>query len=192
MKKGLALVNVKQSTGPRASRRVRFCADLDTALGLAEESLLHDSREDGTRVSKVSRELMGIRSGFEYALRQIDELHGQDFADSLLDLEPYVKPLELKAGDYLFQCDGGVVQESQRGLFFIESGLLKLERDASKTTTMTRTLSAHTLNSTPSLTLKHEHARMGSIARRASMAKAGLQSRAASSNLRLMRFGAGW
>ena len=82
--------------------------------------------------------LNSLKSGFQKALKLIDEQHGQDFSKNLLDLEPHTQAMELQAGERLFACDGGQVEESERGLFFIESGMLKIEREAGNTLTRGR------------------------------------------------------
>jgi hypothetical protein len=130
-------------------------------------------------------------NGFQYALMQIDELHGKEFAHGLVGLQSHVVALELDPGQFLFQGDVGVVQEGQRGLFFIESGLLKIERDSSQSLTMSRTRSSHSLAANSILTLKHQHARMGSIARKAALAKSS-QHGGGPQTLRLARIGPGW
>ena len=85
-------------------------------------------------INESPRLLLG-ESGFLHALKQIDELHGQAFAQGLGDLQSFVVPLELEPGSCLFQSDGGVVLG--RGLFFIESGLLKIETDSGRSLTLT-------------------------------------------------------
>ena len=186
MKKGLALAGVKpDSTGPRTKRTVRFFVDLDSAVGHAEDTLIQNEMVEVTE----NHSMRSAKSGFHYALTQIDELFGQDFAPGLLDLQPFTVPLELEPGQFLFQCDGGVVKESHRGLFFIESGLLKVERDASQSLTLTRTRGGSSAQAIH--TLKNQHARMGTMAKRASIVKGALHG-GGPQNLRLARFGPGW
>jgi hypothetical protein len=186
MKRGLALGGVKQETGPRSRRVVRFFSDLDKALGSAEDDLLETEMVENFKNPSVSG---SKTSGFRYALDQIDEVHGQKFAHDLTDLEIFCTPLDLEPGQPLFFCDGGPIQESRRGLFFVESGLLKIERNSSHTLTMTRSLGAHQAAS--SYTLKYQHARMGTLARNAAIAKINQQGMSPG-NLRLARFGPGW
>ena len=185
MRRGFALGGVKPTSGPRSQSVVRFFSDLDTALGKAEDTLIHDEMTvDVDQRSQLSRR----SNGFRYALEQIDELHGEEFTECLLNLQPFTTPFELDVGQYLYERDGGVVPDRSRGLFFIESGFLKIERDSSQSLTLTRTRSGHNLLDEPP-TLKHQHARMGSMARRASQAKGAHPS---GKNLRLARIGPGW
>jgi hypothetical protein len=184
MKKGLALGGIKPERGNRAARIVRFFPDLDTALGKAEDFLLESEVPEEPDVYRPTTD--GL-DGFRYALQQIDHLHGQQFAEGLDELASFVHAIELGEGGRLFQNDGGLIHESERGLFFIESGLLKIERDTSQTMTMTRTRSYQTLNSTSQLTLRNQHARMG--ARKKAMEKS---SGGSSQNIRVARIGPGW
>jgi anti-anti-sigma regulatory factor len=189
MRRGFALGGVKPEAGLlRSKRTLRFFADLDTALGQAEDFWIQSEMvaiNESTRLSPGE-------SGFLHALKQIDELHGQEFAQGLVDLQSFVVPLELEPGSCLFQSDGGVVQD--RGLFFIESGLLKIETDSGRSLTLTRTYSSQVLNTSAVLTLKNQHARMGSLARKAALAKSksSVHGPAGPQTLRLARIGPGW
>ena len=48
--------------------------------------------------------------------------------------------MELKPGESLFQEEGGLVKEEDRGFFFIEHGLMTIERDPMKSTRNTMSL----------------------------------------------------
>lgn len=130
--------------------------------------------------------------GFQYALKQIDEQHGQEFCLGLLALEKHTIPIELQPDDPLYEEDGGVVGEEDRGLFFIESGMLKIERDASNTftrgrNTLTRSRTSNTLNNL--------HARAGSMGQKIAALKAagaGRGRESLSRTFRLARIGPGW
>lgn len=50
--------------------------------------------------------------------------HGKAFAEGLHGLQKYTSPIELATGECLFSCDGGIIEEHQRGLFFIEEGIM--------------------------------------------------------------------
>lgn len=89
-------------------------------------------------ITRQSKSQNSASSGFQRALKFIDEQHGQEFSKNLLDIEPHTRPIELQAGERLFACDGGQVEDNERGLFFIESGMLKIERDAGNTLTRGR------------------------------------------------------
>ena len=202
IRKGFALGGIQQETGVfRSKRSVRIFPDLDTALGSAEDFLIHyETSTVGGDASSLSmdRPKNPGSSGFLHALKQIDELHGQEFANGLVDLEAFVEPVELEPGSCLFESDGGVVHD--RGLFFIEYGLLKITTDATRSLTLTRTYSSQHLNkmsnsstganasSSNLLTLKNQHARMGTLARKAALAK----TRQSPQSLRLARIGPGW
>lgn len=187
MKRGLSLGGVKPGTGPRSKSSVRFFSDLDTALGNAEDELIRIEMTEAFKSRWITKR---GENGFRHALQQIDEVHGQAFAQGLYGLEPYCEPLVLEPDEFLFQCDGGSIQEKNRGLFLIESGLLKIEREASEQLTATRSLFS-SRTTTASYTLKNQHARMGSLARIAALAKRNQQG-TSSSSLRLARFGPGW
>jgi hypothetical protein len=187
MQSGLALGGVvPDKTGPRSKRMTLFFSDLDTALGRAEDMLIQNEMIQTSERRRFNTSV----SGFEHALHQIDELHGETFADDLIELQKFVEPLELQPGECLFESDGGVVNDRSRGLFFIESGLLKIEKDTSHVMSQTRT--HNKLIYDPHVTLKHQHARMGSVAKRAFLAKGALQGSSDRQSLRLARIGPGW
>ena len=113
MKKGLALGGVKPDAGPRSQSQCRFFADLDSALGRAEDALIQTEMELPSPRSlarnRSSESLDGGR-GFLRALQQIDELHGLSYARQLFDLHSFVDVVELKPGDHLYKSDGGVIE----------------------------------------------------------------------------------
>ena len=120
MIKGLELGGVKPDTGPRSQSSVRFFSDLDTALGKAEDSLIQTEMNTGAarntlRPSRSTESLDGGR-GFRRALKQIDELHGLHFTSSLIKLQPFMELIELEPGMFLYEKDGGIVEESNRGV----------------------------------------------------------------------------
>lgn len=195
MRKALTLGGVKpeSSLNPR-DRTIRFFPDLDTALGKAEDHMIMLDRSvvDGSSsLHSLSFKGREDASGFQFSLNQIDELHGQDFADGLIDLEPYVESLVLAPGDLLFESDGGIVHEDERGLFFIEQGMIKVSRDPSLTLTINRTRSYGNFGSIGTTgTLGHKHARMGSFAKKVAQVKQ--QGTDSSKSPRLARIGPGW
>ena len=123
------------------------------------------------------------------ALKCIDEQHCQEFSKDLIGLEPYTSVVELRAGDRLFACDGGPVEDRERGLFFIESGMLKIERDA--TETLTRGTSTLTRSRGSSGTLGNLHARSGTVGRQRAAIKAASRDNM-TQTFRLARIGPGW
>jgi hypothetical protein len=90
---------------------VRFFSDLDSALGKAEDELTFNMEVDTQEEQKSKRLSQGNESGFRYALKQIDEQHGQEFCVGLVELEKYTTPIRLQPGDPLFEEDGGVIEE---------------------------------------------------------------------------------
>lgn len=192
MRKSLALGGVRPEMNlPRKDRNIRLFQDMDTGLGKAEDYVimlggsLIDQRLDAIRFHDQS-----CSSGFRYSMKQIDELHCQEFSEKLADLEPFVEPLQLAPGEILFESDGGIVTDKDRGLFFIESGMLKISRDATLSLTLNRTRSYGHLGSQGAGgngTFGHQHARLGSFARKAAeMKDHGMD------HFRLARIGPGW
>ena len=192
-KRGLALDGMSPDTGRRSrnERTVRFFRDFDFALGKAEDLLLESDRMV-PQPSTIQPEHFRAEQGFQHALEKIDELHGQHFAVDLREMEPYVYSIDLRPGDRLYHSDGGLIPDKQRGLFFIESGELRIERDASQTLISTR--SGGTLNhrSDSRFTLRHEHGRMASMARRISLMEHSVRGVSSQNNFRVMRIGPGW
>lgn len=129
MRMTLALGGIKPETGERSERKLRFFPDLDSALGKAEDMLLRDTHIYKPDILDESRRRLvsegdTSNSGFGFALRHIDEQHGKSFAQGLEGLRKHTRALDLAPGECLFSCDGGPVQEDQRGLFFIEEGIM--------------------------------------------------------------------
>jgi MFS superfamily sulfate permease-like transporter/CRP-like cAMP-binding protein len=199
MRLTLSLGNVKPETGERSQRQIRFFPDLDSALGKAEDMLLRDSPiyqsdNNGGSRRRLLSEGDANRSGFGFALRHIDEQHGKEFAEGLQGLQKYTSPIELAPGESLFSCDGGIIQEHERGLFFIEEGIMKIERDSS--VTLTRgSLTQNTLEPTRSSfdsegSIGQMHARSKTMARRVETIKSA--GHVNTTHFRLARIGPGW
>lgn len=133
----LALGGFKPDTGVRSKRQVRFFARLDAGLGKAEDILLESDYDD--QMNEVPtrpgmRRLMRKKeSGFQVALRYIDTEHGDNFSGELAGLEKYTTVMELQPGEALY--GDGKTKAIERGLFFIEAGVLKLERGTGDTVT---------------------------------------------------------
>jgi hypothetical protein len=141
-------------------------------------------------------------SGFQLALRHIDELHGTEFAEGLKELESYTSSIQLAERQLLFEKDGegGVVKENKHGLFFIEAGIVRVEQDRSDMT-LTRTRSylgtaamnkLSRNNADVQHTLKGQHARLGTFARQMALAKRRATNSHPPPNLRTARMGPGW
>ena len=118
------------------------------------------------------------------ALKCIDEQHGQEFSKTLHGLEPYTTVVELQTGDRLFASDG----DRERGLFFIETGTLKIERDATETLTRGRSTLTRSRSSS---TLGNLHARSGTLGRQRAAMKAASRDNM-TQTFRLARIGPGW
>jgi MFS superfamily sulfate permease-like transporter len=121
---------------PSASNRhLSIELDLEAALGKAEDELLKyvGHKEEisiaaSNRLRHIRRVSM-IDHGLRHALREIDKQHDLQTAKHLEELEKFTTPLEL---------DVDVEFCSRPGLYFVESGLIKYEYDAS--TTVRRTI----------------------------------------------------
>lgn len=160
------------------------------ALGRAEDFISLELQEKEKERTLTPRSMRLSGSGFQAALKCIDEQHGQEFSKDLLELEEYTIAVELQAGDCLFACDGGPIEDRERGLFFIESGMLKIERDANET--LTRGRSSSTLSRNRSFgTLGHLHARSGTLGRQRAAMKA-TSREPMTQTFRLARIGPGW
>ncbi|KAL3931321.1 MAG: hypothetical protein SGBAC_011365 [Bacillariaceae sp.] len=200
MRKALALGGIKPEAHlSRRERIVRLFADMDTGLGSAEDFLI-SLNAPPVRHDRIACDTS--TEGFRSSLQKIDELHFQNFAESLVDLEPFVEPLELSPGDVLFATDGGIIRDEERGLFFIECGTLKISRDSSMSLTLNRTRSYGHLGSfgasSGSLgvsnggTISNRHARLQSLARSIGRSKHQSAGTGSPDNFRLARIGPGW
>ena len=133
-------------TPSRKNPHVFYMDDLDSSLGKAEDDLLklvaqNEERiiQDGKR-QRHQRITSMIDNGLRYALRKIDEQHDVGFAKHLTELEKYAVPLELEPGELLNETGSECLQ---RGLYFIESGLIKCSVDASASLTRGRQQASH-------------------------------------------------
>jgi hypothetical protein len=116
---------------PSASNRhLSIELEIEAALGKAEDELLkyvgHKEERTiaaGNRLRHIRRVSM-IDHGLRHALRAIDKQHDLQMAMHLEELEIFTTPVELGV-DVAF-C-------SRPGLYFVESGLIKCEYDASTT-----------------------------------------------------------
>ncbi len=120
----LGLGGFKPETTDRSTRKLRFFSNLDAALGKAEDLLLEAEREENEFSPAFDRvRLMSEgESGFLSALRHIDDEHGHNFSVDLVGWEEYTQLVELQPGDQLYKEIEA--QDLERGLFFIESGVL--------------------------------------------------------------------
>jgi hypothetical protein len=159
----MALGGVKPETGrERRDRRLRFFPDLDSAVGKAEDLLLDYSYIDDEIVHANDYK---YGSGFQQALLHVDEQHQTNFAKDLLGLEEYTTVVGLEPGDILYRD-----KDIERGLFFIEHGILKIERAADFTFGRSRNDIFDRFKNDG--TLNHLHARTGSVGREIARLKA--------------------
>lgn len=134
----LSLGNFKPDTGIRSKRQLRFFPDLDSALGKAEDMLLETYFVEWEPKASCSdrRRLFSDRmkeNGFRTALSHIGAEHGSNFSMNLTRLQEYTTKIELKAGEILYE--DGESKNIERGLFFIEAGVLKVEHLTNQTAT---------------------------------------------------------
>ena len=74
----------------------------------------------GRRDSTRKLQSLGEESGFQLALRKVDEQHGTNFALELASVEDYTTPIQLEPNESLYDS----TSRPERGLFFIEEGVL--------------------------------------------------------------------
>ena len=121
----LNLGGFKPETTDRSKRKLRFFSNLDAALGKAEDLLLDaecDEYESTTDDARMTLSTEIETQGFRKALRHIDDEHEQNFSSDLLDWQEHTQLVELQPGDQLYKARES--DEMERGLFFIESGVL--------------------------------------------------------------------
>ena len=180
-----------------------FFSSMEEALGSFESSLLKkvlhtEEREiEDSEVRARERFMSMDDDGFICALRHIDEQHGMDFASQLEELQVHTRAVELKVGQELME----VTDEEERGLFFIEHGLMKVVRDPSYT--MTRGSNASLRRKVgPNFVNQRLHnegsisnlkARTATAGRECALLKATAGNHTRTShNFRLARIGPGW
>jgi CRP-like cAMP-binding protein len=134
----MALGNFKPDTGERSKRQLRFFPNLDAALGKAEDMLLEAHFVDTEPQQYISHKRRVAldklkENGFRTALNHIDAEHGENFSLELIGLQEYTTSVELESGDQLYE--DGESKGLERGLFFIEEGMLKVEHSTDQTAT---------------------------------------------------------
>jgi CRP-like cAMP-binding protein len=134
----LALGNFKPDAGVRSKRQLRFFPNLDAALGKAEDMLLEarfvDPEPQPSLLDRRRKVLDKLKdNGFRTALGHIDAEHGENFSLELVGLQEYTTAVELETGELLYE--DGQSKGLERGLFFIESGILKVEHYTDQTAT---------------------------------------------------------
>lgn len=198
MKGTLTYAGVK----PMSGRHFHWSFDLESALAKAEDKLItevfhleeRDQLETSVRLKKrgESIDLRDTDDGFLYALRKIDEQHSLHTVDQLAELAPYIVPLELKPGEVLVR---------KNGLYFVETGLMRVQSSASTgfTSTANTVSTAHGVvprmeSSTASI--GHLDARSTTLGRETALWKAKQDNRLhpehSEQTFRLARIGQGW
>lgn len=203
-----SLRSIFAHSGVKPHRGLRFLPDIETALGKAEDALIKYvfQKEEKTVVETGERRRARLMSvdddGFRFALKQIDDQHGISFASDLTELQKYTTPVELESGESLFGDESPFDDEARRGLFFIETGFMKVERDP--TYTMTRGSKASLRRKMPpgfacqrvagkGGSISQLNARAATIATEAALLKSTTGYRARTSHtFRLARIGPGW
>ena len=193
-------------SGVKADRTISFVSDLERALSKAEDGLLNNVlhiKEQDVQIAgsrQRSRSVSNSDDGFRYALKKIDEQvrwkstvnifsciapalsiaeqHHLNYADKLSDLEKSTTVIELKNGEALFRDEGGRIDDSERGFFFIEFGRMRIEQDAHST--LARQTGKGTQSSIGRLNARapvfgHQASRLKEQSRRAAEADSGAQ-----------------
>lgn len=99
---------------PRHPAHCDMCAAPKVST-VAEDSDVRCDRLMNCMVSKP-RKSFTCWSEEMQPLTHTNGYEGLDFTTSLMDLQPYMELIELEPGTFLYAQDGGVVEESQRGV----------------------------------------------------------------------------
>ncbi len=192
-----------------------FSTDLETSLGVAEDQILKDvakvlEREKtdaevriSRRTEQLSKEGVNqdsiIADGFRHALSLVDSEQGLGFCNHLMGLASFVKPLDLQPGQSLYDVasmmfHGPNLSPFQRGLFFIEYGAIKVERDPNISISHSHSLRKR--RSIDELNSRHTISGMKARSTRTGYASNSLKRMNSSSkrnmSFRLARVGPGW
>lgn len=173
-----------------------YTSDMETALASAEDSLLSnvfhleekDESESSRRLlqRKMRAESIGenVDDGFRYALKKIDEQHGLTTARDLIEFLSSTSLVVLEPGDTL------VTDAVDHGLFFVETGLIRVQRTKVNTESGTKT-PAFIYQDGGSI--GHLNARSQSIGRETTVwKKTKQQTQHTEQCFRLARIGQGW
>jgi len=121
----LGLGGFKPEMTERSERKLRFFPNVDSALGKAEDLLLEEEDDDDVDEPIPAGDprvrLLSEMNGFGIALRHIDEEHGENRSSDLHGWQSHTRLVELKPGDQLYTSGE---EDLERGLFFVESGIL--------------------------------------------------------------------
>lgn len=197
LRSDMAYAGIKKQAG---SSLLTFMTDLETALARAEDGLLstvfhlEEKTEAETSTRGHRRRESQVEDGFAYALKKIDEQHNLNTVIDLLDFRDYTSPIELEAGEILYRD-----MEDQSGLYFVETGLMRVRHPAGHSTL--NTMSLGPLDSDvptsnlydPTQSLGHMNARGGTIGRQVAIWKEEYgRYEQNEQTFRLARIGQGW
>lgn len=168
---------------------LRFPPTLESALMKAEDGLLKFVLKSEEREMRlVHQTSLSEDDGFLRALTLIDVKHGVSIASKLNQLRPYTNVVTLTAGESLFHnIDGSDNTGRERGLFFIEHGIMRVERNA-------YAMNTRTGNNWRSIDSKYPISSLGSFESLINL-KAAWASKLTDGNqrnVRIARFGSGW
>ena len=168
---------------------LRLPPTLESALMKAEDGLLKFvlKTEEREMIHVHERSRNAVNDGFLHALTLIDQKHGTAIASKLNDLRPFTSVVNLAAGESLFHNPDGSENDRELGLFFIEHGIIRVERDAFATNTRT----GNTLRSIDSSDAPTGLTSFGSLTnlKAAWVSKLNNDDKR---NVRIARFGSGW
>eukprot|EP00521_Asterionellopsis_glacialis_P011202 CAMPEP_0195293998 /NCGR_PEP_ID=MMETSP0707-20130614/13943_1 /TAXON_ID=33640 /ORGANISM="Asterionellopsis glacialis, Strain CCMP134" /LENGTH=932 /DNA_ID=CAMNT_0040354855 /DNA_START=29 /DNA_END=2824 /DNA_ORIENTATION=- len=176
-------------SGIKPSSTLQFIADVELALGRAEDGLLTEVCKIEEQAEHDAKVRLRSRSygddGFRFALRMIDQTHSTKFGGALMKLEPHTKTVELEPGDLLFQED---TSDSDRGFFFIEYGLLRVQRN-----TGFSVAGGSAIPGSGDVSIGHLNARASTLGREGAFLKSIAENRNDQGyTFRLSRLGVGW
>ncbi|KAL7550719.1 hypothetical protein ACHAWF_013954 [Thalassiosira exigua] len=184
----------------KANQHLSFSPDLEAALGKAEDELLKFVAHNEEKAADVGaklrhqRKISSVDFGLRHALREIDAQHNLSLGTHLEALEKHTTPIEIEPGHKL--NDAGGENHLPRGLYFVESGMLKCEHDSSASLTRGRSRSnlfaaPHLSSSTNSI--GQVRARSETVGRCANLLKKNARIMLAQEHVfRLARVGPGW
>lgn len=186
LKAMLLYAGVKPAPG---AKRWSYVFDLESALAKAEDGLISDvfrleekdEAETGERRRVRSQSL--LEDGFIYALRKIDEQHGLNAVAELAAFAEHTQAIDLEPGDVLIR--EGVTA----GLYFVETGLMRVQR-SSGTATINM---SHLSMADPNASIGHLNARSGTVGRQMAIWKSVREGQEHNEQtFRLARIGQGW
>lgn len=178
----MAMAGVKpESSVDRKKRQLRFFSNLDTAIGKAEDMLLDDAG-----IEEQSDFGYTGAKGFALALWHIDDQHDTKYAKDLMALKDYTIQIEVEPGEMLYED-----KHLDRGLFFIEHGIMRIERNANFTLSRVGSTDSLSKLGQTSGTISCLNARSASIGREVARLKmSGVSAR--NHMFRVARIGPGW